>query len=250
MALVRTPNRLDRAGAVMGLVAVLASLTPSLLPPPARGQGLVSGLAFGVGYGSGVALWLLAVVVTRRRLRPAADAPWWVVTLIGVAGAAAMMPLAVTWQNSVREAVGETATSGCDRLMGAMFFVFGTWLAFGIGRGVARGWGELPAGDRPQLVIYGLSLGSFGIQAAYEDMGQILERTDGAVLAGTPSFTPVWQSQQDARDEGSPYSLPVLDDAGHKYGNLAVCGLHQVTGDADPHRGLRHVLTGRELMLS
>ncbi|MFV0634178.1 alpha/beta-hydrolase family protein [Demequina sp.] len=426
MKLVRSPHSLDIAGAVVGLLAVLASLTPSLLPRPNWGQGLVSGLAFAVGYGVGVGLWRLAVVISRHRLPRSAEASWWIVTLIGLAGVAAMMPLAIKWQNSVREAVGSSLVSGFDWLWGAIFFGLAATLAFSIGRGVARGWRALhrlavrwlpgdratlryrtvaggltlvamlvcfslalsalswlltaasvqanrsydpaypqptsplrsgseeslvawehlgqagakiagggptvaqieavtgldalepirvyvgidapgsfeeraalavqelertgaaersvlmiggttgsgwldpaaidgleylhagdtalvamqygatgspisailtpelsqhgttalidavttwwealPEESRPELVVYGLSLGSFGVQAAYTDGDDLLEHVDAAVLAGTPSFTPVWQGFQNARDAGSPYTLPVLDDGAH-----------------------------------
>ncbi len=423
----RMTARLDVAGAVTGLVAVALSLTPSLLPRPAWGQGLVSGLAFAVGYGVGVLAWRGIARLSRGRLPDAADAPAWIVTLIGLGGVAAIMPFALDWQNSVREAVGMPDTSGFDWLVAGVGYLLGAWLAFGIGRGVARGyralhrliapripgrdtrprasstatvaatlvamlavfsiglsvlswlltvasesknrqydpeyaqptselrsggpgslvawdqvgqagakivgggptreeiaavtgldaqdpirvyvgidvpgtfeeraqlaveelertgaaersvlllagttgsgwldpaaidgfeylhagdtalvamqygatgspvsalltpdlsqdgttalveavtawWEALPEGDRPQLVVYGLSLGSFGIQSAYDDAADLQASTEGAVLAGTPSFTPIWSAQQDARDAGSPYSLPVLDDGAH-----------------------------------
>ncbi|WP_082092022.1 alpha/beta-hydrolase family protein [Demequina pelophila] len=424
---VRIGARLDVAGAVLGLLAVAVSLTPSLLPRPAWGQGLVSGLAFAVGYGVGVMAWRGLARLGRGRLPRAAEAPVWAVVLLGFAGAAAIMPFAVGWQNSVRAAVGMPATSGFDWMVAGVAFAAGSWLAFAIGRGVAGGyrrlsrligprlpgradrpraaaagtvaatvvamalvfslgigalswlltvasehknrqydpsyaqpasalrsgapdslvdwddvgqagvkivaggptaaqielvtdlpavepirvyvgvdvpgtfaeraelavaelertgaaersvlmiagttgsgwldpaaldgfeylhagdtalvtlqygatgspvsavltpelsqegtaalvdavtawWEGLPADDRPRLVVYGLSLGSFGIQAAYDDMADLLASTEGAVLAGTPSFTPLWSAAQDARDPGSPYPLPVLDAGLH-----------------------------------
>ena len=138
-----TERRLDLAGAVVGVLAVLVALTPSLLPRPNWAQGLVCGLAFAVGYGVGVGLWRLAMALSQGRLRRTAEARWWIVTLVGIAGVAALMPLAVEWQNSVREAVGETPTSGFDWLVGAAFYAIGATLAFSIGRGVARGWRAL-----------------------------------------------------------------------------------------------------------
>ncbi|MDN4474354.1 alpha/beta-hydrolase family protein [Demequina sp. SYSU T00192] len=425
--IVRIGSRLDVAGATVGLVALALSLTPSLLPRPAWGQGFVSGLAFAVGYGVGVLLWRGVARLSRGRLPAAAEAPVWAVALIGLAGAAALMPFALGWQNSVREAVGMPDTNGFDWFVAAVFFAIGAWLAFAIGRGVAAGyrslhrliapripgrgsrprvaasatgaatvvamlavlsiglsvlswlltlasehknrqydpeyaqptsplrsgsadslvawedlgqagvkvvaggptaadielvtgapavepirvyvgvdvpgtfderaqiavdelertgaadrsvlmiagttgsgwldpaaidgfeylhagdtalvtlqygatgspvsalltpdlsqdgttalvravtawWEALPEDDRPQLLVYGLSLGSFGIQSAYDDAADLLASTEGAVLAGTPSFTPIWIEEEDARDAGSPYSLPVLDDGEH-----------------------------------
>jgi uncharacterized membrane protein len=73
-------------------------------------------------------------------------------------------------------------------------------------------WSELPEGDRPQLVSYGLSLGSFAAQAAFGSAGDLRTRVDGALYVGTPSFTPLWRTVTDGRDAGSPEWQPVVDD--------------------------------------
>jgi uncharacterized membrane protein len=73
-------------------------------------------------------------------------------------------------------------------------------------------WSELPEGDRPQLVSYGLSLGSFAAQAAFGSAGDLQTRVDGALYVGTPSFTPLWRTITDGRDAGSPEWQPVVDD--------------------------------------
>ncbi|WP_062202336.1 alpha/beta-hydrolase family protein [Demequina salsinemoris] len=435
---VKVGSTLDVAGAVFGLLNVALSLTPSLLPRPAWGQGLVSGLSFAVGYGIGVLIWRGVARLSKGRLPQAAEAKVWIVALIGVAGAAALMPFAVGWQNSVREAVGMPDTDGFHWMWAGIGFTIGSWLAFAIGRGVAGGyrrlwrlieprmpgresrprlfrvgsgaativamlvvfsigfslvsllltaasvyknrqydpeypqptsalrsgsseslvdwsevgyagakvvsggptaeeislvtgvdaeepirvyvgidapgdyeahaqlavqelertgaadrdvlliagttgsgwidpaaldgfeylhagntavvamqygatgspvsaiftpdksqdgttalvdavtawWSTLPEDDRPQLVVYGLSLGSFGIQSAYDSIDDLMDSTEGAVLAGTPSFTPIWSEVQASRDEGSSVTLPVLDDGLHirwadKWGGLA-----------------------------
>ncbi|HEY0217946.1 MAG TPA: alpha/beta-hydrolase family protein [Cellulomonas sp.] len=73
-------------------------------------------------------------------------------------------------------------------------------------------WSELPEDDRPQLVSYGLSLGSFAAQAPFGSQGDLTTRVDGALYVGTPSFTSLWQTISAGRDAGSPQWQPVIDD--------------------------------------
>lgn len=70
-------------------------------------------------------------------------------------------------------------------------------------------WSGLPEADRPLLVAYGLSLGSYACQAAFSDSADITARTDGAYFAGTPNMTQPWRTIEDTRDEGSPEWQPV-----------------------------------------
>ncbi len=73
-------------------------------------------------------------------------------------------------------------------------------------------WAELPEDDRPQLVSYGLSLGSFAAQAPFGSVGDLTARVDGALYVGTPNFTPLWGTITADRDPGSPEWRPVVDD--------------------------------------
>lgn len=73
-------------------------------------------------------------------------------------------------------------------------------------------WTALPADDRPLLISYGLSLGAHGSQAVFTDLGDLRERTDGALFAGSPNGSELWRSLQAARDPGSPAWQPVLDE--------------------------------------
>lgn len=73
-------------------------------------------------------------------------------------------------------------------------------------------WSQLPEGERPLLIAYGLSLGSTGIQGAFNDAADLLDRVDGAVFAGTPSNTDLWREITMARESGTPIVLPVYQD--------------------------------------
>jgi uncharacterized membrane protein len=73
-------------------------------------------------------------------------------------------------------------------------------------------WSQLPQDDRPALYAFGISLGSYGSQGAFASLPDVAARTDGAVWAGTPGFTPLWRDLTDHRDPGSREILPVVDD--------------------------------------
>ncbi|MGY6498105.1 MAG: alpha/beta-hydrolase family protein [Microcella sp.] len=69
----------------------------------------------------------------------------------------------------------------------------------------------LPAGDRPRLVSYGLSLGAHGSQAVFADLDDVRARTDGALFVGSPNGSVMWRHLQATRDAGSPAWQPVRD---------------------------------------
>jgi uncharacterized membrane protein len=70
-------------------------------------------------------------------------------------------------------------------------------------------WSQLPEGHRPKLIAYGLSLGSYGMQAAFSGEQDLKARTDGALFVGTPNDTLLWRDIEKHRDSGSPAWQPV-----------------------------------------
>jgi len=76
---------------------------------------------------------------------------------------------------------------------------------------VYEAWSQRPEGERPRLVVQGVSLGSFGGQGAFSGLQDMTARTDGALWVGTPGFTPLWNDLAAHRDAGSPQVQPVLD---------------------------------------
>jgi uncharacterized membrane protein len=76
-------------------------------------------------------------------------------------------------------------------------------------------WRTLPQGHRPQLVVGGESLGSYGGQAAFRDAADMLARAQGGVWVGTPSFTHIAAELTAERNEGSPEIVPDVDDGRH-----------------------------------
>lgn len=76
---------------------------------------------------------------------------------------------------------------------------------------VYAAWSQLPEDSRPKLYVFGLSLGSYGMQGAFSGLQDINERTDGALFVGTPSFTELWRGFTNNRDAGSPQIQPIFD---------------------------------------
>lgn len=73
-------------------------------------------------------------------------------------------------------------------------------------------WLELPADDRPELYVFGESLGSFGGETAFSGEIDMRNRVDGAVFAGPPNFNTLWRDFTDSRDEGTPEIRPTFRD--------------------------------------
>ncbi|WP_454789793.1 alpha/beta hydrolase [Mycolicibacterium lutetiense] len=80
---------------------------------------------------------------------------------------------------------------------------------------VHRVWAALPEAKRPKLVVFGESLGSFGGQSVFASGADIVARTDGALLVGTPNFAQPWSRITANRDPGSFERLPVVDEGRH-----------------------------------
>ena len=66
--------------------------------------------------------------------------------------------------------------------------------------------------DRPALFVCGESLGAFASQSVFESFEDVLERVDGALWVGTPSFTPMHAALTAARHKGSPEVAPVVNN--------------------------------------
>ena len=97
-----------------------------------------------------------------------------------------------------------------------------SWIAFLVDEPVAaeagaalfdavyRRWAELPEDTRPQLIVYGLSLGSFGAEAGFagtladSSIANLQARTDGVLLAGPTHDNPVRQQIAEDREPRQP----------------------------------------------
>jgi uncharacterized membrane protein len=79
-------------------------------------------------------------------------------------------------------------------------------------------WSTLPADKRPKLIIFGLSLGSFGAEASFagenaiSSVDNLVARSDGALLGGPTNDNEVHRQLTADRAAGSPVWRPVFDD--------------------------------------
>ncbi|MBP7632222.1 MAG: alpha/beta-hydrolase family protein [Acidimicrobiales bacterium] len=82
---------------------------------------------------------------------------------------------------------------------------------------VHRRWSELPDDDRPTLLVFGLSLGSFGAESAFAgvdgdtSLANLVARSDGALFVGPAHANPILRQLTEGRDAGSPEWAPVVD---------------------------------------
>jgi uncharacterized membrane protein len=70
-------------------------------------------------------------------------------------------------------------------------------------------WLARPEGDRPELFVFGESLGSFGGEAPFSGEFDLRNRTSGALFVGAPGFNVLHREFTNDRDTGSPHITPV-----------------------------------------
>ncbi|MCF6736211.1 alpha/beta-hydrolase family protein [Blastococcus sp. KM273129] len=112
-----------------------------------------------------------------------------------------------------------------DTAMVAMQYSYlPSWVSFLVDQAKARdagralfdavygAWAELPPEDRPELYVFGESLGTFGGESAFSGLADITNRTDGVLWAGPPNFNELWRSIVDDREAGTPEWRPIVDD--------------------------------------
>jgi uncharacterized membrane protein len=113
---------------------------------------------------------------------------------------------------------GDTAS------VGLQYSYLPSWVSFLVdrskasdaGRGLINAVSErvqsMPEDDRPLLLVFGESLGSYGTEEAFADLEDLRSSVDGAMLVG-PTFTnPLHVELTDERDEDSPAWRPIVDD--------------------------------------
>lgn len=79
-------------------------------------------------------------------------------------------------------------------------------------RAVAAELDRMPAASRPRLYMSGESLGAFGGLSEFKDARDMTERLDGAIWAGSPQFSPIWQELAANRVAGSSQIRPRIGD--------------------------------------
>ncbi len=77
---------------------------------------------------------------------------------------------------------------------------------------VRQYWATLPEGERPELYLYGLSLGSMGVESVLGSVNIVNEPVAGALMVGPPFVNPMHRLLEAERDPDSPASLPVYEE--------------------------------------
>lgn len=114
--------------------------------------------------------------------------------------------------------------NGNTALVSIQYSYLPSWISFLVDRhnateagkalfdAVYQEWNAMPENDRPKLIAFGLSLGSFGGQAAFSGVDDMRNRTDGALFMGTPSGSQPWRYFTSNREKGSPEWQPIYQD--------------------------------------
>lgn len=89
-------------------------------------------------------------------------------------------------------------------------------------------WSRHAVRDRPELYVFGESIGSYGGQDAFTDFADLTGSVDGALWAGTPHISRMWQTLTAARDLGSPESAPVYAGGRHVRWSVAASEVRDV----------------------
>lgn len=79
-------------------------------------------------------------------------------------------------------------------------------------RTIHQYWSTLPEDHRPEIYLYGLSLGSFGVESILTSISIINEPIDGALLVGPPFVNELWNELVAGRDAGSSPVTPIYEN--------------------------------------
>jgi uncharacterized membrane protein len=127
------------------------------------------------------------------------------------------------WINEAEADALEYMYNGNTAIVSMQYSFLPSWLSFLVDKENARRAGQalfeavdkrvrqLPEGQRPKLVVFGESLGSFGGEAPFMSLNNILARTDGALFSGPTFNNTVWLQLTATRDDGSPQWLPIFN---------------------------------------
>lgn len=128
------------------------------------------------------------------------------------------------WINEAEASALEYMYNGNTAVVSMQYSFLPSWLSFLVDKENARHGGQalfeavdrlirlMPEGHRPKLVVFGESLGSFGAEAPFMSLNNVLARTDGALFSGPTFNNTIWTDLTATRDAGSPEWLPIYHD--------------------------------------
>ncbi|RAJ71611.1 putative membrane protein [Streptomyces sp. Amel2xB2] len=131
------------------------------------------------------------------------------------------------WVNSADAEPLEFLHGGDTAIVAMQYSYLPSWLSFVVDKeqagranralvtAVRERWLQEPADSRPRLYVFGESLGAYGVEAAFDGPDDLLSKVDGAVLAGSPNFSPIREEITAHRDAGSPVWRPRYERGRH-----------------------------------
>ncbi|GJF09388.1 membrane protein [Mycolicibacterium cyprinidarum] len=127
------------------------------------------------------------------------------------------------WINAAEASALEYMYNGDTAIVSMQYSFLPSWLSFLVDKQNALQAGqalfeavdelvrEMPEAQRPKLVVFGESLGSFGGEAPFLALNNLIARTDGALFSGPTFNNTIWTELTRTRDPGSPEWLPIYD---------------------------------------
>ncbi len=131
------------------------------------------------------------------------------------------------WINEAEADALEYMYNGNTAIVSMQYSYLPSWLSFLVDKENARRAGQalfeavdklvrqMPEFKRPKVVVFGESLGSFGGEASFMSLNNVLARTDGALFSGPTFNNTIWTQLTATRDAGSPEWLPIYDRGHH-----------------------------------
>ncbi|MHA7662252.1 alpha/beta hydrolase [Mycolicibacterium sp. HS_4_1] len=127
------------------------------------------------------------------------------------------------WINEAEAASLEYMYNGNTAIVSMQYSFLPSWISFLVDKANAQEAGQdlfeevdalvrqMPEAKRPKLVVFGESLGSFGAEAPFQAVNNLVARTNGALFSGPTFNNPIWTQLTRYRDAGSPEKLPIYD---------------------------------------
>jgi uncharacterized membrane protein len=127
------------------------------------------------------------------------------------------------WINEAEASALEYMYNGDTAIVSMQYSFLPSWLSFLVDKENARQAGqalfeavdakirEMPEAQRPKLVVFGESLGSFGGEAPFLALNNLVARTDGALFSGPTFNNTIWTELTHNRDKDSQMWLPIYD---------------------------------------
>ena len=127
------------------------------------------------------------------------------------------------WINEAEASALEYMYNGDSAVVSMQYSFLPSWLSFLVDKENARRAGRalfeavdklvgaMPQAQRPKLVVFGESLGSFGGEAPFLSLDNLVARTDGALFSGPTFNNTIWPDLTRNRDPGSPQWLSIYN---------------------------------------